>query len=183
MIASERRRDTARTVMLSGSELTGERIAAEVESLRESIAEGLGDASAEAEYELRYRGQAFELTVAAGTAPDPAELAQAFAKAHERRYGYRDDEAEVELVNIRLALVVPGQDPRPQAAAGTEPARSRRRARFAGEWVEAEVVRGEPAAGTEIEGPCIVELPETTLVLPPGWRAAVDEAGTIVAER
>ena len=27
------------------------------------------------------------------------------------------------------------------------------------------------------------ELPEATLVLPPGWRAEVDEAGTIVAER
>jgi N-methylhydantoinase A/oxoprolinase/acetone carboxylase beta subunit len=33
------------------------------------------------------------------------------------------------------------------------------------------------------EGPCVFELPEATLVLPPGWTAAVDESGTITAER
>ena len=182
MIASERRRDTARTVMLRGGELTAERIAAEVESLRGSVAEGLEGARLETVYELRYRGQAFELGVAGAPEPDPGELAEAFAAEHERRYGYRDEGAEVELVNIRLALSVPGPDPRPRAASGAEPVRSRRRARFAGEWVEAEVIRGEPGAGTEAEGPCIFELPETTLVLPPGWSAGIDPAGTIVAE-
>jgi N-methylhydantoinase A/oxoprolinase/acetone carboxylase beta subunit len=43
-------------------------------------------------------------------------------------------------------------------------------------------VRGEPVAGGGSDGPCIFELPETTLVVPPGWRASVDEAGTIVVE-
>jgi N-methylhydantoinase A len=183
MIASERRRDTARTVMLRGPELTAERIAAEVGGLRDSIATGLEDARVEAVYELRYRGQAFELPVEAPPAPDPSELAESFAAAHERRYGYRDDDAEVELVNIRIALSVPGADPRPRAASEREPARSRRRARFERRWVDAEVIRGEPHAGTSANGPCIFELPETTLVLPPGWRAVVDEAGTIVSER
>jgi hypothetical protein len=28
----------------------------------------------------------------------------------------------------------------------------------------------------------VFELPEATLVLPPGWSASVDEAGTITAE-
>ena len=37
-------------------------------------------------------------------------------------------------------------------------------------------------AGTEAEGPCVFELPEATLVLPPGWLASVDEAGTVRAE-
>jgi N-methylhydantoinase A len=182
MIASERRRDTARTVMLRGEALTAERIAAEVESLRDTIGAGLEEARAEIEYELRYAGQAFELAVADGPRPDPAELAEEFAAAHERRYGYRDGEAEVELVNIRLALVTGGAEVRPRAAEGEGPVQSRRRARFGGEWVEAEVLRGEPPAGAEAEGPCIFELPETTLVLPPGWRASVDEAGTIVGE-
>jgi N-methylhydantoinase A/oxoprolinase/acetone carboxylase beta subunit len=44
------------------------------------------------------------------------------------------------------------------------------------------VLRGEPAAGTRAAGPAVFELPETTLVLPPGWSARVDEAGTVVAE-
>jgi N-methylhydantoinase A len=181
LIASERRRDTARTVLLSGAELTAERIAAEVDELRESIAAGLPDSAPEVTYELRYRGQAFELGVPGPPAPDPAELAEQFAAEHERRYGYRDPDAEIELVNVRLALVVSGPAPSPEAAPAGRLERSARRARFDGAWTKAEVLRGEPAAGTTAEGPCVFELPEATLVLPPGWRAEVDERGTIRA--
>jgi len=49
--------------------------------------------------------------------------------------------------------------------------------------VETRVLRGEPPAGTSTEGPCVLELPEATLVLPPGWNATVDDHGTIVAAR
>jgi N-methylhydantoinase A len=180
LIASERRRDTARTVMLSGDALSSEGIEAELGALREAIGAGLEDAVAEVTYELRYRGQAFELAIAAGPSPDPAELAESFAAEHEARYGYRDDEAPVELVNIRLALTVPGPAPEPRAAEGAAVERSRRRARFGGEWHEADVVRGEPEAGTGASGPCVFELPEATLVLPPGWEAEVDSHGTVV---
>jgi N-methylhydantoinase A/oxoprolinase/acetone carboxylase beta subunit len=45
------------------------------------------------------------------------------------------------------------------------------------------VLRGEPQAGTMAEGPCVFELPEATLVLPPRWRGEVDGRGTICAER
>ena len=183
LIASERRRDTARTVLLSGSELTTARIGAEVTELRASIGAGLEEAHPEATYELRYRGQAFELSVPGPLEPDPAELAERFAGEHERRYGYREPDAEVELVNVRLALVVPGPEPMPEAAQGGRLTRSPRQARFRGEWMQTEVLRGEPSAGTEGTGPCVFELPEATLVLPSGWRAAVDERGTIVARR
>jgi N-methylhydantoinase A len=184
LLASERRRDTARTVMLRAGELTAERVAQEVAALRESLAAGgLEGAEAEVTYELRYRGQSFELPVAGDERPDPAELAAGFAAEHERRYGYKDPEAEVDLVNIRLALVEPGPEPRPRAADEGGLERDRRRARFGGQWLEAAVLRGEPPADTEAKGPCVFELPEATLVLPPGWRASVDEAGTVRAER
>ncbi len=183
LIASERRRDTARTVMLSGDELTSERIAAEVAALRDSLATGLEDASVEVVYGLRYAGQSFELPVAGSERPDPAELGERFADEHERRYGYRDPESPVELVNVRVALTVPGPSPQPKAAAAGGLSRRARRARFGGEWLEATVLRGEPRSGAEEEGPCIFELPEATLVMPPGWRAKVDAHGTIAAER
>jgi N-methylhydantoinase A len=183
LIASERRRDTARTVMLSGDELTRERIAAEVAALRDPLAAGLGEATVEVVYGLRYAGQSFELPVPGPEEPDPGDLAERFAAEHERRYGYRDPESAVELVNLRVAVAVPGPSPEPQAAAAGGLERGTRRARFGGEWLEAMVLRGEPEAGTEAEGPCIFELPEATLVLPPGWRAEVDTRGTILAER
>jgi N-methylhydantoinase A len=183
LIASERRRDTARTVLLSGDELSAERIAAEVEELRESIGAGLEGAEPEVTYELRYRGQAFELGVPGPSRPDPADLAERFAAEHQRRYGYRDPDGEVELVNVRLALVVPSPAPESEAAPAGRLERSARRARFGGEWMRAELLRGEPEAGTVAEGPCVFELPEATLVLPPGWGAEVDLRGTIVAQR
>jgi N-methylhydantoinase A len=183
LIASERRRDTARTVMLSGDDLSGARIAGEVAALRQSIEAGLDGAEAEVTYDLRYRGQAFELAVPGPSHPDPGDLAERFAAEHERRYGYRDPEADVELVNVRLAMVVPGPSPEPEGAPPGSLERAGRRARFAGEWLEAEVLRGEPETGLEATGPSVFELPEATMVLPPGWRARVDGHGTIVAER
>ena len=183
LIASDRRRDTARTVMLSGEELTKQRIATEVGALRDWLAAGLEDAAVEVIYELRYVGQSFELPVPGPERPDPDELAAGFAAEHERRYGYRDPESAIELVNVRVALTVPGPSPEPRAAEAGGLERRTRRARFGGEWMETTVLRGEPGAGVEDSGPCIFELPEATLVLPPGWRARVDSRGTIAAER
>src|SRR5690349_15323446 len=182
LCASERRRDTARTLMLSGGELTAERIAAEVGAMVAEASAGLEEeAEARVVYQLRYAGQAFELPVPGPVDPDPAELVEGFERAHEERYGHRDPEGEVVLVDVDLALVVPGPTPEPAAAVAAAPQRSSRRVHFDGEWIETPVLRGEPPAGTEIEGPVVFELPEATFVLPPGWRTRVDDHGTIEA--
>ncbi len=181
LCASDRRRDTARTVMLSGPELTGARVAREVGDLIANEGHGLRDADPNVDYGMRYRGQAFELTVPGPVDPNPAELAERFAATHEERYGYRDPEGEVELVDIRLAMVASGPRPQPAAAPEGKLVESSRPAHFDGEWMNATVLRGEPPAGTSAEGPAIFELPEATFVLPPGWNAEVDDRGTIVA--
>jgi N-methylhydantoinase A len=182
LCASDPRRDTARTVMLSGTELSGGRIASEVEDLVAHTGLGLSGATPEVSYEMRYRGQAFELTIPGPIDPDPADLAERFAAAHEERYGYRDPDGEVELVDIRVAMVVPGPRPQPAAAEQGDVRESVRSTHFGGAWLDTRILRGEPAAGFRAEGPAIFELPEATLVLPPGWRAEVDGAGTIRAE-
>jgi N-methylhydantoinase A len=181
LCASERRRDTARTVMLADAELSAERIAAEVAAMIEAAGSDLEGATPELVYELRYAGQAFELPVPGPLQPDPADLVERFEAAHEERYGHRDPDGEVVLVDIRLALVVPGPEPRPAAAAAGRLEEGRRPVRFGAEWIETLVLRGEPAAGTTAKGPVVFELPEATLVLPPSWAATVDEHGTIIA--
>lgn len=181
LCASDRRRDTTRTVMLSGAELSAERVAAEVEELAADLGGGLEAAEPEVVYEMRYEGQAFELPVPGGTRPDPADLAERFERAHEERYGHRDPDGEIVLVHIRLALVEPGPRTRPGAAPRGGLSEGSRRVRFGGRWEETPVLRGEPPAGLEAAGPAVFELPDATLVLPPGWSAAVDETGTIVA--
>jgi N-methylhydantoinase A len=181
LCASERRRDTVRTVMLSGAELSAERLAAEVEETIASTGDGLEEATPELVYEMRYEGQAFELAIPGPRDPDPDDLRERFEAAHEERYGHRDPEGEAVLVDIRLAMVAPGPPLRPSAATGAGLGRASRPVHFGGEWIETPVLRGEPPAGTEAEGPVVFELPEATLVLPPGWRASVDDAGTIAA--
>jgi N-methylhydantoinase A len=181
LCASDRRRDTVHTVMLSGAELTAEHIATEVESLIAAAGSDLEGATAEVVYEMRYAGQAFELPVPGPPAPDPADLAQRFERAHEERYGHRDPDGEVVLVDIRLAMVVPGPEPELAAATLDEWEEGSRSVRHGGEWVETRVLRGEPPAGAQAEGPVVFELPQATFVLPPGWAATVDDHGTIRA--
>jgi N-methylhydantoinase A len=183
LCASERRRDTTRTVMLSGEEMSAERIASEVGELIERTAAGMeGDPEPLVTYQLRYAGQAFELPVSGPIDPDPRQLIEGFERAHEERYGHRDPDGEVVLVDIGLALVEAASEPEPEAAREGFLERGSRPVLFDGEWARTPVLRGEPAAGTEATGPVVFELPEATLVLPPGWRAAVDRHGTIRAE-
>jgi N-methylhydantoinase A len=181
LCAGDRRRDTARTVMLGGSDLSAERIAAEVGRTIAAAGAGIEGAEPEVVYEMRYAGQAFELAVRGPVEPDPEDLKRRFELAHEERYGHRDPDGEIVLVDIGLALVAPGPQPRPVAASAGGLAESCRRIRFGEEWIGTPVLRGEPAAGTSRAGPVVFELPEATLVLPPGWQAEVDAAGTIVA--
>jgi N-methylhydantoinase A len=181
LCASDRRRDTARTVMLDGEALSGERLAAEVDDLIAVAGEGLERAEPEVVYELRYAGQAFELPVPGPPRADPADLIERFEQAHLGLYGHRDPDGTVVLVHIRVAMVSPGPRPKPVAGGG-EARRLARRVRFGGDWVETPVLRGEPEAGHAAHGPVVFELPEATFVVPPGWSARVDEAGTIVAE-
>jgi N-methylhydantoinase A len=181
LCASERRRDTVRTVMLSEAEMTAERIAATVDSMIAEIGTGLAAARPRLTYKLRYAGQAFELPVPGPVDPHPEELMEAFESLHDKRYGHVDPGGEVVLVDVELALVAPGPAPQPVAADAEAVERGSRRVFFDGEWIETAVLRGESAAGSEAEGPVVFELPEATFVVPPGWTTRVDDHGTIIA--
>jgi N-methylhydantoinase A len=166
LVVAERRRDLVESVLLTGEALATERIAEAVARLAERGREELrGTAGSEsrargpevrATYDLRYEGQAFELPVEGELAPDPNELRHAFDRAHEDRYGYSDPDAGLELVTVRVAVALPGAEPRPAA------------------W------DGLPAGGAE--GPEVVALPGSTLVVPEGWRARAEE-DLVVMER
>ncbi len=181
LLASARRRDIARTVMMGPTQLSADGIAGALSELRTAIGDGMTGAAETVSYELRYQGQSFELAVEPGPDPSPEDLVTAFAQEHERRYGFEVPGAPVELVAIRLALE--GEATEPTLAAGSgELEETARMVSFDGEWHDARVARGEPGAGSEFEGPAVVELPGSTLVLPPGWTASVDEHGSILAE-
>src|SRR4051812_20267480 len=172
LVVSERRRDAQRSVLLAPGDLGEEAD----ELAARARAELSSDAEVRLVAELRYRGQAFELAVELSD-----HLEEAFHKAHEEAYGYRDPEADVELVTLRATATTPGPEIDPaavgKAAAGAE--RSRRDTVYG----DTEIIRGEPGPGERIEGPAIVELPEATLAVPPGWGGEVLESGTIRIQR
>jgi N-methylhydantoinase A len=132
--------------------------------------------------DLRYRGQSFELTV---EADDLDAVEERFAEAHERRYGYRMEGEEVELVNGRVVATLPVDRPELAAEEAEGDAEAgKRKANFDGDWSEVPVYRrAGMGEGFEVAGPAIVEFAEATCVARPGWSGAVDAAGTLVLER
>jgi N-methylhydantoinase A len=185
LAAAAPRRDVSRTVMLSGDSLTLERLARERDALIAEARGALGGAPSRqrVRYELRYRGQSFELSVDQSESADPDTLREAFGSAHELRYGYRDDSAEIELVNIRVSAWGPSPSPRPLAASAAAPAVDSRPILFGGDSVTAAVYRGELPAGAFLRGPALCALPEATLLVPPGWSGEVDVHGTVRLNR
>jgi N-methylhydantoinase A len=189
LVVGERRRDAQRSLLLSGEALTADAVGDAFAELSARARDALGEPRAplRATYELRYRGQAFELPVER-TSDEPAppdELRAAFAAEFEERYGYTEEEAGVELVTLRVTAAVPGPDVSLERAATGEassPADARE-AVFAGQGVETAVWRGELEPGTTLEGPAVCELPEATLVVAPGWRGEVDATGAVKLER
>jgi N-methylhydantoinase A len=181
LVVSPRRRDAQRTVLATGDELSAVTVARVAAELGEQARGELGETGAEltATYELRYRGQAFELPIAAGLEPTIETLREAFEAEHERRYGYADAEQGLELVTVRVTAIIPGVDVRLGAGGSSPPQRGRRRAIIQGEAIEFDVIGGEPVTGTQIAGPAIVALPESTLLVTPGWAGEVDDTGTV----
>jgi N-methylhydantoinase A len=181
LIVSERRRDVVESVLLGGEALTREAVAEVVARLGERARRGLGDAigteaDLRATYDLRYAGQAFELSVDGALDPEPGDLRAAFDRAHEERYGYSDADSELELVTVRVAAAVHGAEP-PPAAAGPAKRHGTRRALFDDDWLDTAVLGPGEA---EVDGPAIFELPGSTLVVPPGWRARSDAEGVVI---
>jgi N-methylhydantoinase A len=118
--------------------------------------------------DARYPGQSHELTIEEGAD---------FGAAHARRYGFRL-EAEPGVVSRRLVATL--ARPRPQLrAAPSAAAQGFRRAYLDGDWLELPV----HGSGVAVTGPAIVELPESTFLVRPGWAGEPDLAGTLVLER
>ncbi|WP_372791736.1 hydantoinase/oxoprolinase family protein, partial [Paraconexibacter sp.] len=143
LAAADRRQDEARTVLLRGDAMT--------EAALREVSAGADEVA----WDLRYRGQSFELTLH-GVPPEPQALRRAFDAEHAARYGYADPSAELELVTVRRTHRVPG--PSLDLHGGQEPP-------------------------PPTHGPAVIRLPGSTLLVGEGWESRTDSTGTIVVER
>ena len=148
----------------------------------------LPDATVTRFVDCRFRGQGYEVTVAA-LRDDPATLAAAFRAAHRARYGHGDSDQPVELVNLRVvaerSVSVPAFDQGRRRGGGAETAVGRRLiVTRDGKRVRADVwPLGEILAGRQLNAPAILAGPDATGLIEPGWRGVVHASGAVLLER
>ncbi len=191
LVVSERRRDAQRSVLRHGASLTDAAVAADVAALADTARAGLGLPGAEIRtaYDLRYRGQSFELTVRAGGHPARGGRPAARSSWPPTRSASASPKPDgaVELVTVRATAAVPGPGigtaPPAGAAAGAAAPAGTRPARFGGVTLDAAIWPGGPAPGAAVCGPAVCAFPEATLVVPPAWQGEADDAGTLVLRR
>lgn len=130
--------------------------------------------------DLRYVGQAYELTVPARCF-DIAELAELFHREHERTYGHRSQKDAVHLVNARLTARLPLVAPRQQFAAEAPMRRADRTVSFnaSGAAASIAVIGRADLDATARRGPFVIEEYDCTCVVGLGQSARLDEAGNI----
>ena len=143
--------------------------------------------------DMRFVGQGFELVtlLPAGpyTAASEDAIRDAFMATYRQMFGKVPPVANIEIINIRVAVSAPTGDGRLDTAAaertGGNALKAKRRA-----WVPAlkdysDVPVYERFAlrtGDTIDGPAIVEEASSTLIVPPSARAVTDASGNIVVE-
>ena len=142
--------------------------------------------------DARYVRQSYELAVPAGEPPFTSEslerIAGAFHERHRQTYGHDNRGEPVQLVNVRLAAIgeIPPLAIRDVTAPdGSDALKSRRPVWFSGVGEgEAQVIdRARWPAGSSVAGPAVIESLESTILVPPGWRARMDGDGFVVMNR
>jgi N-methylhydantoinase A len=139
--------------------------------------------------DLRYIGQLHSVTVPLTevSAEGVAVATAAFHDEHLRQYRYSHPDAPVETSALRVAAR--GTRAKPDLSRigdGSErrnPVAERERPVHFGDrgWVETRVVdRDSLGPGAEVRGPAVVDQLDSTIVLPPGTSARVDEVGNVI---
>lgn len=144
--------------------------------------------------DLRYHGQNYELAIDVPDGPiTPATitaLAEGFAAAHKRLYGFVADGEAVQLVTYRVEAVglVPKAAFRPEPDAGPDASHAiigSREVWFpeAGGFVACPIYdRDKLRSGNRFTGPAIVEQMDSTTVLLPGMTATVEPYLNLILE-
>ena len=137
--------------------------------------------------DMRYRGQAYNLTVPLAlpvTAAALADAERAFSEAHRAAYNYTPEVADTDVVTLRVRVAAPAPaiDWAVRAeSAETDGSRSIWRE---GAWqTHASLERAGLSEGATVDGPCLIDQEDATTLIPDGWSGVVREAGTIVLSR
>jgi N-methylhydantoinase A len=173
----------ARADQVDPAAVEGEFERLEAEARERLGAEGVPEAQMQLQrfLDMRYLGQWRSMSIPVVPPLDLEGAAAIFHQEHEREHNYRRDEAVVEIfrLNVRAIGRTPKAELRRHDLNGTNPVPLGTRPIIfdeLGEPVETPVFqRAALTAGTQLEGPAVIEQLDSTTLVPPGVRAEVDQ--------
>ena len=129
---------------------------------------------------MRYRGQSFELEVRKTS----GDLAAEFHRVHRERYGYAQEQSEIEIVSARLrSFGVVEKLPLTKIKSGkTKPHGEVSMYLHGRKTIAALYRRDELLAGTKLQTPCIVAEYSATTLIDADSRARIDGFGNLLIE-
>lgn len=167
-------KDQSRTVMLSyGSKETARltKVFREMEKEAATVLRGEGFPASRQRHErllaMRYRGQSFELEIRNIS----GDLGAEFHRVHYERYGYAQEQSEIEIVSARVrSLGIVEKLAQPKIAPGKNRARG-------------DVYKREDLGpGAKLKTPCIVTEYSGTTLIPADCKARIDDFGNLLIE-
>ena len=158
--------------------------ALESEARAEMETQGVGEAAMERRAHIRYLGTDTALVVPF----DPeASIAERFAAAHERQFGFAspDKALVVEALSVELAGGAEPLDEPEVALSDGQPAPDSHGPMLCdGDWREVPIFAREAILpGQRLAGPAIVIEPTATTVVDPGWQAEMTARGHLLLSR
>lgn len=195
LLFSDVEHEFVRTIFGSGKKLDA-KILADIFSELEADAfqwikdEGYAvkDVRFRANADLRYSGQAYELTIPTDHKhPDIDKLFSGFNKEHEKTYGHKSDTDPIDIINLKLVATIDinnsrkGSRLRVKGGYATSGERSVYFGEEFGEHTVPVLSRNELTINSR-KGPFIIEEYDSTCVVPPYCRASLDPAGNILVE-
>jgi N-methylhydantoinase A/oxoprolinase/acetone carboxylase beta subunit len=208
MLLADVVKDYSTAILKPTASLTAEVLKAALEPLRtraaaDLLAEGFhpSDILLTPTLDMRYRGQAYELSVPFMLGEPIAAVESAFHLAHRKLYGYANPQRSTELIQLRLKATgrtekPPLTNPKPgfptvaelgwasTANALPEPTTTRttifnRRSHQTAIYHRANLTPGTP----KIPGPAIILTGESTNIIPPTWHWHIHLCGTLIASK
>lgn len=195
-ISADIRRDFVRSLRINVTSESYGKIAATVAELhllaQRWFAEQASRLSERAHYlveaDMRYAGQAYELSVSLGS-PESithTQLLEHFQQLHQQRYGFNTPGAAIELTTLRLSLnaALPRTTDKPLTTDVNIQPPLTRPLYLRGKWVNAHIwQRVNIGRQSQIVGPAVIEQDDTTILILPGWSARTDDSGNLLIAR
>jgi N-methylhydantoinase A len=198
MLFSDLKHDFVRTYTMSLDRLDLKEISRRYEEMKSAAHETLKSENIPAdririEYsaDIRYVGQFNEVEVPVSFESNleeahVREMAEEFHKKHDQLYGYSLPGADLEFINIRIAAHGITEKPVFKRAVRMDSSidvalKGNRDAFFEGKFMNVPVYDGlKMGYGHTVGGPCIVEQPTTTIIVPNEYALGCDEYNNYV---